>query len=107
MAVTIDNTAVVVEWREDAGDPLYLPFAKTNTPVSMVGWTLELKVYASWDDNTAVATFTPNTTDAASGVVSFTNAAITPGTYWFRLRRTDGTAKTLMKGPLIIPAEEV
>ena len=109
MSVTIDNTAAVIEWRVTRGDDWSLPVVKTNSPVSMSGWTWLARIKPSASrTETATATLTPDTTNASSGTVVFevassTTDGIAAGTYWYEIQRTTGgEVKTLICGPLIV-----
>ena len=112
MAVMIDNTAAVIEWRVTRGDDWSLPLVKKNSPVSMSGWTwlAQVKPSASRTETAAVA-LTADTTNASSGAVLFTVAntltdAITAGTYWYEIQRTNGgVIRTMLCGPLIIEGD--
>lgn len=109
---TIDNTAAVIEWRVTRGDDWSLPFVKTNSPVSMAGWTwlAQVKPSASRTETQTVA-LTADTTDAVTGTVLFEVAntstdAIAAGTYWYEIQRTNGgVIKTLLCGPLIVEGD--
>lgn len=91
------------------GDDWSIPFTKTNSPVSMSGWTFLFQVRAAEGRaNTLATTLSVDTTNASSGEVLFTKAsadteALTAGTYFYELQRTvSGAVRTLLKGSFTI-----
>lgn len=105
----VNNAPAVLPMRQVRGDKWAIPWTKTNSPVSMAGWTFLFQVRAEEGrGSTLITTLSVDTTDAASGTVLFTKPAadteaLTPGAYFYELARTDtGFEKTYLKGRFTI-----
>ena len=109
MPVEVKYTPGVVPITVVKGDDWEIPYTKTNSPVSMSGWTFLFQVReAEGRANTLVTTLSVVTTDASSGTVLFTKAAadteaLTAGTYFYELQRTvSSKTRTVLKGTFTI-----
>ena len=109
MLATIDNSAPVVPWSEDRGDDWVYPILKTNSPVSMSGWTWLGQIRsARGRSSTLVATMTQDVSAASSGTVvlsvpNATTETIAAGEYWYEIQKTvSGIVTTFVGGPLTV-----
>lgn len=105
----VNNAPAVLPMRQVRGDKWSIPFVKTNSPVSMAGWTFLFQVRETEGRaSTLVTTLTVDTSSASSGTVLFTKTAtdteaLTPGPYFYELARTDsGNERTYLKGKFTI-----
>ena len=110
--LTLKNTSAVVAWDVHRGDDWVFPIVKTNSPVSMSGWTWVAQVRASRDrTSTLIANFSADTSAADDGTVIFSHPAsettsIEAGEYYFEIQKTvDGVVTTLVGGPLRVVAD--
>ena len=109
MLATIDNSAPVVPWTVHRGDDWVYPVTKTNSPVSMSGWTWLGQIRAAEGRaETLTATFDQDVSAASSGTVTFSVAdtvadTIVAGTYWYEIQKTvSGVVSTFVRGPLYV-----
>lgn len=112
----LDNRAPLLPWRVVQGDTWTFPVTKTNTPVSMSGWTFLLQVRRSRGRTAPLlVTFTADTSAAVSGTVTLTPTsteltaaqALPAGDYWYELQvtKTGSVIQTFCTGPFIIEAD--
>ena len=109
MLAEIRNVAPIVPWTVQRGDDWVYPVTKTNSPVSMSGWTWLGQIRAAEGRaETLTATFDQDVSAASSGTVTFSVSdtvtdAITAGTYWYELQVTkSGVTTTFVRGPLTV-----
>ena len=82
-----------------------------GVPVSVVGRTFSSQVRRRWSDTTVDATFSVNTANAATGIVTFTLAAGTvaalePGEYRYDIQQvTGGVVFTVLRGKFVVTGE--
>ena len=82
-----------------------------GAPISVVGRTFSSQVRRRWSDATVEATFTVNTANAATGVVTFTLSAATvaalePCEYRYDIQQNvGGVILTLVRGKFTVTGE--